>query len=242
MAAPIILRDPYLRYMTQFRDADDNPFPGLEPFRSLPQSKEGVAAVLMSYLVSAAFDVHRYPSYTDRSLSKANHKAVKKVVQWLRQVPEAHDILQGCIHELRRVNGEIQAWYRMEGRTTLRLYRRLGWDAEGPRTSAYIRAVFSELTAARDEGRMMQIDMDTVSHWTVLPNTYASGTLNLRLEREVAPADIVLCSDLIDHLEPNEVLILNRDPFGKMTLDPHLVEVRGSLPRPFWRPARRRER
>lgn len=227
MPAPVEIHNPHLRYLTQFRDPDRNPFPGLPPFPSLPEKKDGVGAVLMTYLISTAFGVHRYPGAADRMVSPAQRAAVIEVGAWIRQEPKAESILQDCVHELQRLQQEISAWYARAGLETLILYRRIGWESKGRGIPRYDLSVAREWQSALRNGRPMEVELDTLTHWTAAPEAYNHGERNLRLEYDVPRENIVLCSELMEHMEPNEYLVVNRSPSGRLALDPRRVQARG---------------
>lgn len=181
-------------------------------------------AVVFSYLCAKAFNVVRYPSAPDRSLTIS-----KKIMQEVAELLDNYDeqVFDNLVEEIKRIKAQ----------TKIRLFlnedyahdhvplQRALFPVDSSQTDYALREednskLFPLLYLAAKDANVKSFDMDVdiVSGWsTCFQNRYGS----LCIEKDWHIDDIIMISDFISTknngkaaLETNEWLCLNRNPNG----------------------------
>lgn len=160
------------------------------------------------------------------------HKALKILRAWFDKEPQAPHIIRACADDL--LNLQRQQIDHYGAQTHLTLYRKIGW-LEGESVTPYMLAIHHAVEVSRQKNQThVDLDMDTVTHWSHDPNSYGYGKNRISIRCDIPVTDVLLDSHLIagDHpltsgIEGGEVLVVNRSPKGLMAIPLDAITFEG---------------
>jgi hypothetical protein len=259
----IDIPNPHLSYICRNLTRRPNPFHHMPNFESLVSGKNRIAGILFTLIVREAFKLTRYPGFEDRLLGSRmpdldaqvlldartdrEHgrsqsaqarvttdrlKALMAVRTWFEKEPAAARIIEDCAKALVCLQRKQIKHYGT--RTHLTLYRKIGW-LEGESLTPYMLAIHHAVEVARQKNQThVDLDMDTVTHWSHDPNAYGYGENRISIRCDIPVTDVLLDSHLIagDHpltsgIEGGEVLVVSRSPKGLMPIPLDAITFEG---------------
>lgn len=218
------LQDPLLRALI----LNDQPSPGVDfKINSWVHGKEE-GAVLLTWFVKRAFNLHRLPYHEDRLLSGVRvGKELKQIQQLLCTLTSQR--IESITEELRNLHIHTQTCLAAKGILHVQLSR--GVDdftsdihfnhVDSPQLRGQAGQIVKLKLAAEMLGKStVQFEMDTLNSWG--DDRGYEGLLVL-LHRSVAAEDVLYCSTLLaassSSSESGEWVVINRHPAGLVEFD-----------------------
>jgi hypothetical protein len=217
------IQQPLLRALIQ-RDQDSSEIGGVK-IKPWPHSK-ALGAIVLTWLVQQALDVHRLPFMEDRLLAGHGHDVPREEVFNMISLLTP-DVVAESVGELKRLYAHVQT--QLKAKNVSRVALRRGVQDQGGADIFRIdagsgtRGYAGELVVRREKAaaigaQEIAVEMDTLNSWS---DDGGYSHYPVQLQKVFDIEDVLFCSALIGgrdtDVESGEWVMINRSPTGIVT-------------------------